>query len=290
MEFLLYLGKKKLLSFSAIAGYRSMLSAVFRFSLPEISSSVILKDLLRSFKLERPVVPVRAPPWDLSLVLKFLKSSKFEPMSQLSLRELTKKTLFLFSLATARRVGELQALSKSVSFAGEDIFLSYLPEFRDKTESEAYPLPRLFVVKSLKDFVGGDEEELLLCPVRALRMYLLRTSSLQPHPRSFFVSPKCTFKALSKSPLVFFLREVISQAFASGSDPGPSVRPRAHSVRGMSTSASFLRNFSVKKVLESACWRSPSVFTSFYLRDIQFSSDQGFGLGPFVAAGDVVNY
>lgn len=51
-EFLLFLRKKKGLSSSAIFGYRSVLSAVFRFILLEISSSIILKDLLRSFKIE----------------------------------------------------------------------------------------------------------------------------------------------------------------------------------------------------------------------------------------------
>ena len=286
-EFLLFLRKKKALSYSAIAGYRSMLSAIFKFHLPEISSSSILKDLLRSFMLERPRVPNHAPPWDLSLVLSFLRSDSFEPLSQVSLRQLTKKVLFLLSLATARRVGELQAVHRVVSFSGEDAHLSYVPEFRAKTESEANPLPRSFVVKSLKDFVGNLEEELLLCPVRALRIYLNRTKDLKPHPRTLFVSPKRTFRSLSKNAISFFLREVISQAYDSGSIPGPSSRPRAHSIRGMATSVSFLRNFPVKKVLEAACWSSSSVFTSFYLKDIQFSFEGGFGLGPFVAASCV---
>ena len=71
-----------------------------------------------------------------------------------SLRDLTRKVLFLVSLATARCVGELQAVSSSVSFAGDDIFLSYLPEFRAKLESASNPLPRSFAVQSLRDFVG----------------------------------------------------------------------------------------------------------------------------------------
>ena len=287
-DFLLYLRRKKGLSVSAISGYRSMLSAVFRFHLPEISSHQVLRDLIRSFSLERPAAVSRVPPWDLSLVLDFLRSEAFEPLAQLSLRELTKKTIFLLSLATARRVGELQAIHKVVSFQGEDAHLSFLPEFRAKTESEANPLPRSFVVRSLKDFVGDLEDELLLCPVRALRCYLQRTERLQPHPRSLFVSPRSSWRPLSKNAVSFFLREVITQAYASGSTPGPSTRPRAHSIRGMATSTAFLRNHPVRKVLEAACWRSPSVFTSFYLKDVQFSSQEGFGLGPFVAAGSVV--
>ena len=51
-----------MLSFSSIAGYRSVLSSVFRLILPEISDSLILKDLLRSFKIERNIIHSRVPP------------------------------------------------------------------------------------------------------------------------------------------------------------------------------------------------------------------------------------
>ena len=147
-----------------------MLSSVFRFSLSEVSSSIILKDLLLSFKIERPINPKRAPPWNLSVVLSYLKSARFEPLEAVSLWELTLKTLFLVSLATAKRVGELQAISKQFFRKDNNIYLSYLPEFRAKTKSETNPLLRLFCVKSLIDFVGNLEEELLLCLVRAINV------------------------------------------------------------------------------------------------------------------------
>ena len=60
-------------------------------------------------------------------------------------------TLVLLSLATAKRVGEIQALAKEVLFKRNDAYLSYPSEFRSKTESESNPLQRYFVVKSLKD-------------------------------------------------------------------------------------------------------------------------------------------
>ena len=55
-------------------GYRSMLSAVFKSILPEISTSPILHDLLRSFQVEAPVREVRPPSWNLIKVLTFLRS------------------------------------------------------------------------------------------------------------------------------------------------------------------------------------------------------------------------
>ena len=118
------------------------------------------------------------------------------------------KVLFLLSLATAKRVGELHVLSRRVAFQGKDLFLSFLPEFVAKTESEHNPLPRLFFVKSLENFVGDLPEDRLLCQARAVRIYLERTASTAPCPRALFVSPSCPMLTLSKTALSF-LRKVI---------------------------------------------------------------------------------
>ena len=94
-----------------------MLSAAFRFVLPELSSHPVHHDLLRSFGIERPLPSSRFPSWDLLRVLNLLREFPFEPLESCSLRDLTCKTLFLLSLATARSVGELQAVSSAVSSA-----------------------------------------------------------------------------------------------------------------------------------------------------------------------------
>ena len=75
-----------------------MLSATFRFVLPDLSENTVIRDLLRSFKIERPLVRSRVQPWDLNVVLKFLRSGVFEPLGSVSSRQLTKKVLFLLSL------------------------------------------------------------------------------------------------------------------------------------------------------------------------------------------------
>ena len=155
---------------SSIMGYSSMLATVFNFKLPNMSSDPILRDLVCSFRIEAPVRPLRPPAWDLSVVLQFLNSSVFEPLLRVSLHNLTKKVMFLVSLATAKRVGELQAVSRTVSFVRSDACRSYVPEFVTKTEFISNPLPRSFLVASLSDFAAGLDDELLLCPVRAFRI------------------------------------------------------------------------------------------------------------------------
>ena len=154
-DFLFWLRRSRRLSVSSVMGYRSMLSAVFKSVLPEISTSPVLHDLLRSFQVEAPIREVRPPSWDLTTVLTYLRSSSFELLTTISLRDLTRKTLFLLSLATAKRVGEIQALSRRVSFSSSAAGLSYVPEFVAKTESALRPLPRSFEVQSLGDFAAG---------------------------------------------------------------------------------------------------------------------------------------
>ena len=101
-DFLFWLRRSKGLSHSSILGFRSMLAAVFRSALPSISSNPILGDLIRSFKVEAPPRLVLPPAWDLSLLLCCLASPLFEPFHLCSLRNLTKKVLFLVALATAK--------------------------------------------------------------------------------------------------------------------------------------------------------------------------------------------
>ena len=281
-DFLYWLRYTRGLSVSSLRGYRSVLYAMFRFHLPSLSSDPVFRDLLHSFRLSSAERVLRPPAWDLSMVLTYLVSPAFEPLSQASFSALTLKTLFLLALATVKRVGELQALSSIVTFVGGDACLCYIPQFVAKSESLTRSIPRSFLVKSLADFAAGLDIDLLLCPVRALRLYLLRARSLSLCRHRLFVSPRRHSRAMSKNAVSFFLREVISAAGAAHPHVGSL---RAHKVRSVSTSVAFHRNWSVSSVLESATWASSSVFSSFYLRDIQHEYDGLLSLGPFVAAG-----
>ena len=112
-EFLTFLFKTEKAAVSSIKDYRAMLSSVFKFCLPEISSSPILKDLVRSFEISAPRSLHHSPPRDLDKVLEYLSGSPFEPLAEASFWNKTRKALFLLAMATAKHIGELQALSFS---------------------------------------------------------------------------------------------------------------------------------------------------------------------------------
>ena len=122
------------MSVSSVKAHCSMLSAVFRFKLPELSENHVMRNLLRSFAIERPRRPQLPPAGDLDVVVRHLMSATYELLESLSLRALTKKTLFLVALATAKRVGELQALSQIVPSVVDGLVVSYFPRFVAKTK------------------------------------------------------------------------------------------------------------------------------------------------------------
>ena len=207
-DFLTYMFKSKGAALSTIKGYRAMLAAVFKFPLPEISSSPILKDLIRSFEISAPR-PIFPP-----------------PLARASFLDKTKKALFLLAMATAKRVSELQALSFSVSFQGEDLVLYYDPFFRAKTESVINPLPRSVVVPSLSDFAGNLPER-LHCPVRAIKYLRKAARSASFIPSRLFVSPKNPKRSMSKNAMSFYLRQLIVDSGAVSS----TRPPRAYDIR-----------------------------------------------------------
>ena len=192
-----------------------------------------------------------------------------------------------WSLVTAKRISEIQIVSKTVAATVSDLVVSYLPHFIAKTERADAPVPCSFRILSLREFAGDLEEGSLLCPVRVFNIYLRLASSVVVRASSLFVSPRSTSRLISKNAVSYFMREVISEAGAVRADMAAPLH--AHSVRGVTTSVSFLWNWSISKVLEAATWRSNSVFASFYFRDISYVFQGLRSLGPFVAAGSIVN-
>ena len=258
-EFFTYMFKRKGAALSTIKGYRAMLSAVFKFSLPEISTFPILKDLIRSFEISAPRPLFPPPP--------FLNK--------------TKKALFLLAMATAKRVSELQALSFSVSSQGEDLVLYYDPFFHAKKESAANPLPRSVIVPSLSDF-AGDLPERVQCPVRAVKFLRKAARSASYIPSRLFVSPRNPERAMSKNAMSFYLRQIIIDSGAVSS----SRPPRAHDIRGIATSLNYYSNLSLSNLMQVATWKSNRVFASRYLKEVSATQDNIRQFDPLVIAGD----
>ena len=148
-DFLLFLRAEKHLSISAIKGYCSTFTSVFKYHLPELLDSFILRDLICSFEIELPCRPVDPPLWDLVKVLEYLPGSIFELLSSKPLQVVTMKVPYLLALAMAKRVGEFQALSSRVAFRGPDLSLAYWRSWPKRNRS-AIPFLTLFWLNYLR--------------------------------------------------------------------------------------------------------------------------------------------
>ena len=136
-----------------------------------------------------------------------------------------------------------------------------------------------FTVPSWKDFVDGDRDELLVCPIRALQKYFSQTEQYRPHNEGLLISTDMRKKRVSRNTISFWVQSVISFAYSSVSEEDcRALRVRAHEVKKVATSLLFKRNCAVHQVLKAGTWSAQSTFSSFYLRDVTHKICSSLGL------------
>ena len=182
-NFLAFLSCEKGLSASSVKVHRSAVCTTIRqMGGPSFSDDPLLRDLVRGAALAEAKSPHRTPSWDLFLVLLALRLPPYEPLKQSSLKHLTLKMTFLVSLASGRRCSEVHTLSElpsDVAFEPDgSMSLQFLPDFLAKNQLPGSPSP-IVSIKSLTSILAPDDEDRLLCPVRALRAYRKRTESFR---------------------------------------------------------------------------------------------------------------
>ena len=193
------------------------------------------------------------------------------------------RKLFLLALASAKRIGELHALSYRVSHTRDwgEVSFAFVTGFVAKTQDPSSLAPRFegFTVPALTN-ARKNRNGRLLCPVRAVKVYLDRTAPHRPRCERLFVTAGRSKKEISKTTVSFWLRKTISRAYELSGTALP--------VRGIAPSILFRKNFAVDQVLKAGTWRRHTTFTRHYLRDIAHKSLDTFHLGPVVAAQSVV--
>ena len=224
---------------------------------------------LRGARRMRPAARSRVPTWDLAVVLEGLAEAPFEPLESAEAKNLTLKVAFLLAITSLRRVGDLQALAISptcLEFApgGVKAILHPRPGYVPKVPSN---VARSVVLQAFHPppHVTAEEGRLhLLCPVRALRVYLEKSSQWRKSDQLLvcFGSPKKGLPA-SKQTISNWIVQAIATAYQVRNLPSP-MAVRAHSTRGMASSVALLSGVSLQEICEAAGWATPHTFISFY--------------------------
>ncbi len=143
-----------------------------------------------------PPRPRTVPPWDSPTVLRALEAPPFEPLQSSGLRVLSFKTTLLLALASVKWVGDLQALYVNpvcLEFGPNDSKVVLTPRLSYVPKVLSTPF-RAQVIMLSAFFPPTGSQESLLCPVRALRIYIERSASYSQKSEQLFLASVTALK------------------------------------------------------------------------------------------------
>ncbi len=222
---------------------------------------------LRGARRLNPSRPPLMPSWDLSIVLAGLQRGPCEPLDSVELRYLSVKTALLTALTSIKRVGDLQAFSVSEECLvfGPDyshVVLRPRPGYVPKVPTT--PFRDQVVNLQALPSEEADPALALLCPVRALRIYVERTRSFRSSEQLFVCyGGQQKGKAVSKQRLAHWIVDAIALAYQSQGEPCP-MGVRAHSTRSVASSYALAHGASLADICRAAGWATPNTFARFY--------------------------
>lgn len=273
-----------------IEGYRSAIDSAWSLAGRTLVGAYAIQQLIANFKVERPKPVNRVPKWDLGLVLRFLRDPRFHP-SRIDDNPLwfSMKTAFLALLALARRCSEVHALDpKRVSTTDRAVIIPPFPGFLPKVRSTAEGAARYrpMIIRRLSALTD-DPEELLLCPARAILIYHDWAKKRLPGRDRFFISVSRSSHLIQKATLSSWVRKLIRSAYSNAETSSQALAlasTSVHEVRALAASLALQCTFALEDVLSAAQWATPSVFASYYLRDVSIFDGKLHTLGPVVVA------
>ncbi len=235
---------------------------------------------LRGARRLNPSRPPLMPSWDLSIVLVGLQRGPFEPLDSVELKYLSAKTALLTALTSIKRVGDLQAFSVSEECLvfGPDyshVVLRPRPGYVPKVPTT--PFRDQVVNLQALPSEEADPALALLCPVRALRIYVDRTRSFRSSEQLLVCyGGQQKGKAVSKQRLAHWIVDAIALAYQSQGEPCP-VGVRAHSTRSVASSYALAHGASLADICRAAGWATPNTFARFYSLRVEPVSSRVLG-------------
>ncbi|KAI2659854.1 Tyrosine recombinase slr0733 [Labeo rohita] len=246
---------------AAIAAYHDAVDGT------SLGKHQLIMRFLRGARRVNPPRPHPIPSWDLSVALQGLREAPFEPLASVELKYLSLKTALLTALASIKRVGDLQAFSvyeACLEFGPGDSHVilrprpGYVPKvpttpFRDQVVNlQALPLEE------------ADPASALLCPVRALRIYVDCTRHFRRTEQLFVCfGGQQKGNAVSKQRLAHWVVDAISLSYQNQGEPCP-LGVCAHSTRSVASSYAMAHGASLADICRAAGWATPNTFARFY--------------------------
>ncbi|KAI2667881.1 ORF V: Enzymatic polyprotein [Labeo rohita] len=246
---------------AAIAAYHDAVDGT------SLGKHQLIVRFLRGARRVNPPRPHPIPSWDLSVALQGLREAPFEPLASVELKYLSLKTALLTALASIKRVGDLQAFSVDeacLEFGPGDshVILRPRPDYVPKVPTT--PFRDQVVNLQALPLEEADPASALLCPVRALRIYVDRTRHFRCTEQLFVCfGGQQKGNAVSKQRLAHWVVDAISLSYQNQGEPCP-LGVRAHSTRSVASSYALAHGASLADICRAAGWATPNTFARFY--------------------------
>jgi hypothetical protein len=200
-----------------------------------------------------------------------LNGELFEPLSTVDMKYLAYKTAFLLALATASRVSELHAIDVDTIHAEQYREVCFTPAlgFLSSPEDTQRALATVTVMSLCETVDDRMSDDKKLCPIRALRYYLQRTSQHRRTTKKLFVSTLAPFQGISASTLSKWITNTVRICYAHATGGNRALAQiRAHDLRGFATTWAFKNSVPLLEVMKVGTWKKHTTFTDFYLKDL----------------------
>ena len=200
---------------------------------------------------KRPSLPRYSSTWDVAKVLHYLRS--LSPVDRLSLKFLSYKLSMLISLTLACRTQALFYLDiRNMIKSKEGYTLMYSGLLKHCKPGKDNPVA----------FLKSYPPDRGLCVIRVLKEYLKRTSLLRNQESRLFISYMKPHKAVTKSTISRWLRNVM---VLSGINVDLF---KPHSIRGAASSKAKREAVPMDQILSTAGWTNSKTFAEFYNKPV----------------------
>ena len=231
---------------SAIASMHAPIEGV------SIGQHPLVSRLMKGAFQSRPPLPRYSGTWDITKVLAYLDGQTLT--SSISLKVLTLRTVMLLALTRPSRSADLARLSLA-GFKTTPEGAVFVPAALAKQSTAN---------KAIKDFFFPRfTENVRLCPVHSLTLYIERTRQLRGTSTQLFIAIIKPHLPVTTSTVARWLKQVIGD---SGIDTNVF---KAHSVRGATTSAASNQGVTTEEILKAADWSNSSTFQRFYYKPVR---------------------
>ena len=253
LKFLTYLFNHDELAFNSINVARSAISSFLSID-NKVGEHPLICRFMQAVYNKRPFIPKNNVVWDTKLVLDFL--SKWHPAKNLSLKQLSIKTVLLCLLVSGQRGQTIWLMNlKNMQFLKDRVTCA-IGDLLKTTNAKNHQSELCF-----KRYTNKS-----LCVCHYLSQYRRRTKHLRGKERGggtgFFITCIPPHTPIKRGTLTSWAKTGLT---LSGVDMGKFT---PHSMRAASTSKAK-SSVAISTIMKTAGWRNASTFARFYDKKIE---------------------